>query len=81
MRTIAKCVWSDIIVVINVQDYQYVFNGDGMPKNMYPKHWKGENGMYCAGMSGNGLPGISSDATAIADDISQTLKSLGNLQA
>lgn len=40
-----------------------------MPKNKYPHHWKGENGLFCAGFSGSGLPGVSSDAILIANEI------------
>ncbi|EXC34229.1 hypothetical protein L484_010099 [Morus notabilis] len=54
-------------------DYQYVLDDEGMPKKRYPDHWKGENGLYCAGLLGRGLPGISADATNIATDISEML--------
>ncbi|KAG8378166.1 hypothetical protein BUALT_Bualt08G0109700 [Buddleja alternifolia] len=27
------------------------FNEDGMPKKSNPDHWKGENGLYCAGFA------------------------------
>lgn len=40
-----------------------------MPKNVVPKHWKGEKGIYCAGLSRKGLFGVSIDAKTIADDI------------
>lgn len=46
-----------------------------MPKNEYPSHWKGEKGVYCAGMSGNGLSGVSSDAINIANHIADQLLS------
>ncbi|CAK9134804.1 unnamed protein product [Ilex paraguariensis] len=52
-----------------LKDYKYVLNGEGMPKNRFPTHWKGENGVYCAGLSKMGLPGVSMDAKAIANDI------------
>ncbi|KAG8378167.1 hypothetical protein BUALT_Bualt08G0109800 [Buddleja alternifolia] len=50
-----------------------LFNEDGMPKKSNPDHWKGENGLYCAGFARAGLFGISNDAKAISRDISATL--------
>ncbi|KAI3760057.1 hypothetical protein L1987_50446 [Smallanthus sonchifolius] len=44
-------------------------NKDGTPKPMYPNHWKGENGFYCAGLAGTGLIGAAMDAQKIAQDI------------
>lgn len=44
-----------------------------MPKNEYPSHWQGEKGLYCAGMSGRGLSGVSSDAINIANHIAQSV--------
>jgi indole-3-pyruvate monooxygenase len=52
-----------------MQDYKELFNENGMPKPCYPNHWKGGNGIYCAGFSKNGLKGIAYDAQKIADDI------------
>jgi len=43
-----------------------------MPKPGFPNHWKGENGLYCAGFSRRGLDGIAFDARRIADDIRMT---------
>ena len=40
-----------------------------MPKAKFPKHWKGKNGLYCAGFASRGLLGISDDAENIAKDI------------
>ncbi|GMN57829.1 hypothetical protein TIFTF001_026928 [Ficus carica] len=57
-----------------LKDFQHVLDDEGMPKNKYPDHWKGESGLYCAGLSGRGLNGISSDATHIAADIRELLK-------
>ncbi|KAJ4789572.1 Flavin-containing monooxygenase [Rhynchospora pubera] len=42
---------------------------DGMAKNNYPDHWKGKNGLYCAGLNRRGLYGSSEDGLTIADDI------------
>ncbi|KAK2390470.1 putative indole-3-pyruvate monooxygenase YUCCA10 [Trifolium repens] len=52
-----------------LKDYKELFNENGMPKPCYPNHWKGGNGIYCAGFSKNGLKGIAYDAQKIADDI------------
>ncbi|KAK1412532.1 hypothetical protein QVD17_33868 [Tagetes erecta] len=42
---------------------------NGLPKPMYPNHWKGENGLYCVGLSRNGLHGSTFDAINIAQHI------------
>ncbi|KAK4284586.1 hypothetical protein QN277_001397 [Acacia crassicarpa] len=57
-----------------LKDHEYVLNEKGMPKNEVPGHWKGEKGIYCAGLSRRGLFGVSMDAKAIADDINGTIK-------
>lgn len=49
-----------------------------MPKHEYPDHWKGEKGLYCVGMSGRGLAGISSDAILVANDIHKILEARKN---
>jgi indole-3-pyruvate monooxygenase len=56
-----------------MQDYKYGLNGEGMPKNSFPGHWKGEKGLYCAGLSRRGLLGVSMDAQAIANDINKVI--------
>ncbi|KAM7507825.1 hypothetical protein LguiA_018278 [Lonicera macranthoides] len=56
-----------------LKDDGNLFNDDGMPKQRNPNHWKGENGLYCAGFSQSGLFGISNDAQNIADDIKKAL--------
>ncbi|KAK7411138.1 hypothetical protein VNO78_02570 [Psophocarpus tetragonolobus] len=58
----------------SLKDYKYALNEDGMPKNNFPHHWKGDHGLYCAGLSRSGLQGVKMDAEAIANDINQTLK-------
>ncbi|XP_002520254.2 probable indole-3-pyruvate monooxygenase YUCCA11 [Ricinus communis] len=50
-----------------------LFNDNGMPKQRFPSHWKGENGIYCAGFSSRGLMGISNDARNIANHINLAL--------
>ncbi|CAL4986322.1 unnamed protein product [Urochloa decumbens] len=46
-----------------------MLNDDGMPKQKFPNHWKGANGLYCAGLAKRGLAGIAMDAKNIANDI------------
>jgi len=55
------------------KDYKYALNEKGMPKNAYPSHWKGDHGLYCAGLARRGLWGVKMDAESIAEDINQTL--------
>ncbi|KAK4724308.1 hypothetical protein R3W88_027087 [Solanum pinnatisectum] len=52
-----------------LKDYSSIFLDDGTLMNEFPNHWKGENGLYCAGFSKRGLAGISLDAITIVDDI------------
>ncbi|CAJ1974332.1 unnamed protein product [Sphenostylis stenocarpa] len=60
-----------------LKDYRELFNDDGMPKPGFPNHWKGENGLYCAGFSRRGLDGIAFDAQRIANDISMSTSTRG----
>lgn len=46
---------------------------DGFPKNPMPKHWKGENNLYCAGFSRKGIAGAAQDAVSVAEDIRSIL--------
>ncbi|KAJ0699260.1 putative indole-3-pyruvate monooxygenase [Helianthus annuus] len=46
-----------------------LLNNDGLPKPMYPNHWKGENGLYCVGLARRGLYGAGMDAQNIAQHI------------
>ncbi|KAL8262160.1 hypothetical protein R6Q59_026209 [Mikania micrantha] len=50
-----------------------LLNEDGLPKQMYPNHWKGENGLYCVGLSRRGLYGAAMDAENIAQHISKLI--------
>ncbi|XP_022758093.1 probable indole-3-pyruvate monooxygenase YUCCA10 [Durio zibethinus] len=52
---------------------EYLLNDDGIPKPSFPNHWKGKNGLYCAGLSRRGLYGASADANNIASDIKSLL--------
>ncbi|KAA8546497.1 hypothetical protein F0562_002764 [Nyssa sinensis] len=56
-----------------LKDGESLFNEDGMPKRRVPDHWKGKNGLYCAGFARAGLFGISNDAQNIAKDINMIL--------
>ncbi|CAK9316362.1 unnamed protein product [Citrullus colocynthis] len=56
-----------------LQDYELVLNERGMPRSEIPKHWKGEKKVYCVGLSRQGLAGVSADAKAVAQDISNNI--------
>ncbi|MCD9558765.1 hypothetical protein HAX54_016350 [Datura stramonium] len=51
----------------------YLLNEDGLPKQEFPQHWKGKNGLYCVGLSRTGLYGIAFDAQNIATHINSLL--------
>jgi indole-3-pyruvate monooxygenase len=51
------------------QNGESMLNDDGLPKQGFPNHWKGANGLYCAGFTKRGLNGIAMDAKNIANDI------------
>ncbi|XP_030518878.2 probable indole-3-pyruvate monooxygenase YUCCA10 [Rhodamnia argentea] len=59
-----------------LKDYEYILNKEGMPKRPCPHHWKGENNIYCAGFSKQGLAGIARDSVAIANDINEVLNGI-----
>ncbi|KAE8736101.1 hypothetical protein F3Y22_tig00000170pilonHSYRG00034 [Hibiscus syriacus] len=42
---------------------------DGMPREAFPRGWKGERGLYAVGFTKRGLLGTSLDAKLIAQDI------------
>uniref|UniRef100_A0A0D9WXG8 indole-3-pyruvate monooxygenase n=1 Tax=Leersia perrieri TaxID=77586 RepID=A0A0D9WXG8_9ORYZ len=52
---------------------QSMFTQDNFPKKSFPNHWRGENGLYCAGFARRGLAGIAKDAKNIVDDIVATM--------
>ncbi|KAK9111526.1 hypothetical protein Scep_019045 [Stephania cephalantha] len=56
-----------------LKDFNFILNCEGMPKHNFPSHWKGANGVYCAGLSQRGLAGVSKDAMTIADDIKNSI--------
>ncbi|XP_058740722.1 probable indole-3-pyruvate monooxygenase YUCCA10 [Vicia villosa] len=47
----------------------YLLSDDGIPKQSYPLHWKGKNGLYCVGLSRRGLYGAAQDAENVANDV------------
>lgn len=51
-----------------------MLNDDGIPKQSYPNHWKGKNGLYCVGLSRRGLYGSAADAQNVADHINSILR-------
>uniref|UniRef100_A0A453DGW7 indole-3-pyruvate monooxygenase n=4 Tax=Aegilops tauschii subsp. strangulata TaxID=200361 RepID=A0A453DGW7_AEGTS len=55
-----------------------MLNGNGLPIQKYPNHWKGENGLYCAGLARRGLAGIAADAKNIANDIKSVIDSMSS---
>lgn len=52
-----------------MQGYDCLLKKDGLPKLIFPNHWKGENGLYCVGLARRGLYGAAMDAQNIADHI------------
>ncbi|KAK6940436.1 Flavin monooxygenase-like [Dillenia turbinata] len=52
-----------------LRDGNDLFDENGVPKQRFPNHWKGKNGLYCAGFSSKGLAGVSDDALKITNDI------------
>ncbi|KAL5701447.1 indole-3-pyruvate monooxygenase [Ranunculus cassubicifolius] len=56
-----------------LKDENELLDEDGIPKPSFPNHWKGENGLYCVGLSRRGLYGAAMDAQNIADDIKAIL--------
>ncbi|KAK1318146.1 putative indole-3-pyruvate monooxygenase YUCCA11 [Acorus calamus] len=59
---------------LKVSDDGYLIDDDGMAKQEFPNHWKGMNGLYCAGLKRRGFYGSSEDALNIANDINNLLK-------
>uniref|UniRef100_M8BDP4 Flavin-containing monooxygenase n=1 Tax=Aegilops tauschii TaxID=37682 RepID=M8BDP4_AEGTA len=55
-----------------------MLNRNGLPIQKYPNHWKGENGLYCAGLARRGLGGIATDAKNIANDIKSVMDSMSS---
>ncbi|KAH7849126.1 hypothetical protein Vadar_013344 [Vaccinium darrowii] len=51
----------------------YMLDEDGHPKSSFPNHWKGQNGLYGAGLALTGLFGAGVDAQKIANDIKSSL--------
>ncbi|XP_043720030.1 probable indole-3-pyruvate monooxygenase YUCCA10 [Telopea speciosissima] len=56
-----------------LKDDDEFLNKDGIPKQSYPNHWKGKNGLYCGGLARKGLYGGGADGQNIANDIKKLL--------
>ncbi|KQK02875.1 probable indole-3-pyruvate monooxygenase YUCCA10 [Brachypodium distachyon] len=59
-----------------LKNCESMLNSDGLPNKKFPNHWKGENGLYCAGLARMGLACIAMDAKNIANDIKSNLDSM-----
>lgn len=59
-----------------VQGGDDFLNEDGFPKPGLPNHWKGNNGLYCVGLSRRGFFGANMDAQNIANDIASLITQL-----
>jgi hypothetical protein len=46
-----------------------IFKEDGKPRSRCPSNWRGPNGLYCVGFSGQGLLGAGADALKAVSDI------------
>lgn len=46
---------------------------NGLPKQSYPNHWKGKNGLYCVGLARTGFYGAGADAVNIVGHIKSIL--------
>lgn len=71
------CTWSSSLSSLISKRFQSddgLIGDDGMAARPYPEHWKGENGLYCAGLARRGIYGSYSDAELIAGDISELLR-------
>ncbi|KAE8766589.1 putative oxidoreductase czcO-like protein [Hordeum vulgare] len=61
-----------------LKDGESMLNGNGLPIKEYPSHWKGEKGLYCAGLARRGLAGIAADAKNIANDIKSVIGTMSS---
>ncbi|KAK1322870.1 putative indole-3-pyruvate monooxygenase YUCCA10 [Acorus calamus] len=61
-----------------LKDGEKLLNKEGFPKEKFPNHWKGKNGLYFAGLARRGLAGVSMDAQNIANDIMKFFSAVGN---
>ncbi|KAL6564257.1 hypothetical protein OROMI_015707 [Orobanche minor] len=52
-----------------LKEDNHLLTDDGLPINSFPNHWKGKNGLYCAGLARRGLYGAAMDAQNIANHI------------
>ncbi|KAF7019669.1 hypothetical protein CFC21_032825 [Triticum aestivum] len=69
--------WLKVYVFL-IRNGESMLNGNGLPIQKYPNHWKGENGLYCVGLARRGLAGIATDAKNIANDIKSVMDSMSS---
>ena len=50
-----------------------------MPRSSCPTHWKGEKGLYVAGLGGKGVFGATTDAKLIVEDLCHAFNKVANL--
>ncbi|XP_057439009.1 probable indole-3-pyruvate monooxygenase YUCCA10 [Lotus japonicus] len=50
-----------------------LLNENGLTKTNFQSNWKGENGLYCAGLSRMGFFGVKDEAQNIANDIASSI--------
>ncbi|OIW17409.1 hypothetical protein TanjilG_22521 [Lupinus angustifolius] len=55
-------------------------NENGFPKTSFPNHWKGQNGLYCVGLSRRGFYGANLDAQNVANDIASIISNSSTKQ-
>ncbi|KAM0887724.1 hypothetical protein ACQ4PT_028817 [Festuca glaucescens] len=60
-----------------LKDQELFSEKDGLPRKAFPNGWKGERGLYSAGLTRRGLMGTSLDARRIAHDVEQQLRAEG----
>ncbi|OVA15085.1 Pyridine nucleotide-disulfide oxidoreductase [Macleaya cordata] len=56
-----------------LKDDDYLIGENGITKPSFPNNWKGQNGLYCSGLSRRGIYGAAIDAQKIATDIKTLL--------
>lgn len=64
------------MLCFGVQGDDYLLSDDGIPKQSYPFHWKGKNGLYCVGLSRRGLYGAAQDAENVANDVRSIMQEI-----
>ncbi|CAK9310047.1 unnamed protein product [Citrullus colocynthis] len=57
-----------------LKDDEHLLNDGGLAKVSSPNHWKGNNGLYCVGLSKRGLFASKFEAQEVAKDIAAQLQ-------